>query len=80
MNIDNLDRLLGEGSYHWVYSLKDNPHVAVKIAKQRHGQLSREIKVLKALEHSHLFPQVKNILIKISDSGTMHLSSLEGTL
>jgi predicted Ser/Thr protein kinase len=75
MNIDNLDRLLGEGSYHWVYSLKENAHVAVKIAKQSHGQLKREAKVLNALEHSHLFPKVINILLQISESGTIHLSS-----
>lgn len=78
MNIENLDRLLGEGNYHWVYSLKNNHQMAVKIAKHKHGQLFKEAKVLTALENSHLFPKVNQYLLQIQEFGTMALSEADG--
>ena len=49
MNPDLLDQLLGEGSCHWVYSVKNEKGQAVKVSKTSSDQLEIEAMVLKAL-------------------------------
>jgi hypothetical protein len=39
MNPDILEQLLGEGSYSWVYSLKNDSKHIVKISKTANSQL-----------------------------------------
>lgn len=77
MKLANLDRLLGEGNFHWVYSLRDNHQLAVKIAKQRNGQMGREVKVLSALEYSNLFPKVNFSLPRLRNLEPSVLAELK---
>ncbi len=65
MQLEFLDKLLGEGNYHWVYALKNQPRLAIKIAKENTQQLAKEVHILSALQHTGQFPKVTEMSFRL---------------
>ena len=65
MQLEFLDKLLGEGNYHWVYALKNQPRLAIKIAKENTQQLAKEVHILSALQHTGQFPKVTKMPFRL---------------
>jgi predicted Ser/Thr protein kinase len=58
LSLDQLGSMLGEGTFGWVFALKDSSDIAVKLTKHSPLQLLKEAKVLKMMAHTGLFPNV----------------------